>query len=409
MRIPLLMALSLCILSIATDIYIYFDLRRNFPRRPIVALTYGIFAVICWIFIAVCMLMPRRDSDSGILFQMWGIYSYLSILIPKTLFCLFSLIGQIPGLWKSKGVRLGLFAGLPVACLVFISMWWGAAVTRRQIEVVDVDVVSPRVPDAFDGYRIAQISDLHTGTWGDDTSFIQTLVDSVNALKPDVIFFTGDIVNRQSSELAPFLRTLSRLEAPDGVYSILGNHDYGDYVDWPSETDKRENLQLLKNWERQIGWHMLNNERTQLIRGNDTIQLIGVENWGEPPFYQYGHLIDAYPLSRDSVYNLKDNRFKILLTHNPEHWRREVTRISNIDLSLAGHTHAMQTVFRLGPWKWSPSALRYEQWGGLYEKQNPDGETLKIYVNIGAGEVGMPFRIGATPEITILTLRKKEI
>lgn len=194
------MALSLCILSIATDIYIYFDLRRNFPRRPIVALTYGIFAVICWIFIAVCMLMPRRDSDSGILFQMWGIYSYLSILIPKTLFCLFSLIGQIPGLWKSKGVRLGLFAGLPVACLVFISMWWGAAVTRRQIEVVDVDVVSPRVPDAFDGYRIAQISDLHTGTWGDDTSFIQTLVDSVNALKPDVIFFTGDIVNRQSSE-----------------------------------------------------------------------------------------------------------------------------------------------------------------------------------------------------------------
>lgn len=400
------MAIIICLLSLATDIYIWADLRRNFPRRRVLNIGYAIFAVACWIFLAICLLMPRRDSDSGILFLMWGFYSYLSILLPKVIFTIFSLIGQIPRLWKRRGVKLGMWAGLPLAVLSFAAMWWGAAVTRHRIEVVQVEVSSPRLPAGFDGYRIAQISDLHLGTWGDDTSFIQALVDSINARHPDVIFFTGDLVNRQSGEAAPFLRTLAGLHAPDGVFSILGNHDYGDYVDWPSEYDKRENLQLLKNWQRQIGWQMLNNSRTSLIRANDTIQLIGVENWGEPPFRQYGHLIDAYPLSKDSLYNLNDSRYKILLTHNPEHWRREVTRISNIDLSLAGHTHAMQTVFRLGPWKWSPAALRYQQWGGLYTKENPAGEPQSIYVNIGAGEVGMPFRIGATPEITVITLRK---
>lgn len=400
------MALVLCLMSVAADIYIYLDLKKNFPRRRWLSVGYGALALACWIFIAVCLLMPRRDTDTGILFQMWGIYSYLTLLLPKIVFVIFSIVGQIPRLWRGRGLKLGKWVGLPLAAVIFIAMWWGAAVTRRQIEVVDVDVVSKRLPDAFDGYRIAQISDLHVGTWGNDTSFISALVDSVNALRPDIIFFTGDIVNRQSDELAPFLGPLSRLHAPDGVYSVLGNHDYGDYADWPSAADKRENLQLLKNWQRQIGWHMLNNARTQIIHGGDTIQLIGVENWGEPPFHQYGHLIDAYPLSPDSAYNLNDHRFKILLTHNPEHWRREVTRISNIDLSLSGHTHAMQTILRLGDWRWSPSAMRYSQWSGLYSKENPNGENLQIYVNIGAGEVGMPYRIGATPEITLITLRK---
>jgi hypothetical protein len=285
-------------------------------------------------------------------------------------------------------------------------MWWGAAITRRQIDVVNVEISSPRLPAAFDGYRMVQISDLHVGTWGEDTSFVAELVDSVNAQHPDIILFTGDIVNRESTELAPFLNTLARLHAPDGVYSILGNHDYGDYVDWPSAADKRDNLQLLKNWQRQIGWKLLNNQRTQIVHDNDTIQLIGVENWGEPPFHQYGHLIDAYPLSTDSLQHLNDDRFKILLTHNPEHWRQEVRRISNIDLSLSGHTHAMQFELKFGNWRWSPSAWKYDQWGGLYDYINAKGEKLQIYVNIGAGEVGIPSRIGATPELTVITLRK---
>ncbi|MDE6234133.1 MAG: metallophosphoesterase [Muribaculaceae bacterium] len=404
MRIPLMMALTLIILSVAVDSYIFADIRRNFPRRRAAAIAYGILSVLCWIFILICILMPRRDVGSGIEFQMWGIYAYLSVYVPKIIFTLFSILGGFPRLFGRRTWHTGKWIGLPLAVISFVAMWWGALVTRSQIEVVDVNISSPRIPKSFNGYRIVQISDLHVGTWGNDTRFISRLCDSVNALRPDAIFFTGDIVNRQTGELQPFLRALSGLKAKDGVYSILGNHDYGDYIDWPTPQEKNENLQLLKNWQRQIGWRLLNNERTDLIANGDTIQLIGVENWGEPPFHQYGHLLDAYPLSTDSVKNLKDNRYKILLTHNPEHWLREVTKISNIDLTLSGHTHAMQFELRLGNWKWSPSALRYATWGGLYSRPATDGTPMKLYVNIGAGEVGMPFRIGATPEITVITL-----
>lgn len=335
---------------------------------------------------------------------MWGIYAFLTIYFPKILFTIISVIGGLPRLWKAKTWRTGLWAGLPLGIIIFCAMWWGALVTRGKIEVNKVTIELPRLPKAYDGYKIVQISDLHVGTWGEDTCFMSRLVDSVNALHPDVIFFTGDIVNRDTRELQPFLPILSRLYARDGVYSVLGNHDYGDYVDWPTPQEKQENLQLLKDWERQIGWKLLNNTSVPLVKGNDTIQLIGVENWGEPPFRQYGHLTDAYPISKDSIKHLNDSRFKILLTHNPEHWLREVIKISNIDLSLSGHTHAMQCEFRAGNWKWSPAVFRYSTWGGLYKRENADGYPMNLYVNIGAGEVGMPFRIGATPEITLILL-----
>lgn len=404
MRIPLLMALTIILLSLIVDTYIFLDIRRNDTRRKGAAYAYGVSSILCWAFLLVCLLRPRRDAGSDISFQMWGLYAYLTVYIPKIIFLLFSLIGGIPRLWKGRTFRTGLWIGLPVGVLVFAAMWWGVAVTRHEVEVVDVDIRSPKIPKGFDGYRIVQISDLHVGTWGDDTRFISRLCDSINALRPDVIFFTGDIVNRETRELQPFLKPLSALKAKDGVYSVLGNHDYGDYMDWRTPQDKKENLRLLADWQRQIGWRLLNNERVSLTAGKDTIQLIGVENWGEPPFHQYGHLLDAYPISRDSVYNLSDSRFKILLSHNPEHWLREVTKVSNIDLTLSGHTHAMQMEVGIGGWKWSPSSFRYKTWGGLYEQTNANGEHLRLYVNIGAGEVGMPFRIGATPEITLITL-----
>ena len=406
MRIPLITALLLCIAAILSDLYIYLEIRRTFPRlkRPLTA--YAIFAAAGWALLAICLLRPRRDADVDISFQMWGLYGFLTLLVPKALIILWSAIGMIPRLWKGKSWHLGKWVGVPLGAIVFITMWWGALVTRHEIEVREVEFASVRVPEGFDGYRIAQISDLHVGTWGDDTSFIEALVDSVNAQKPDIIMFTGDIVNRDTREMEPFLHTLSRLHAPDGVYSILGNHDYGDYVEWPTPADKRDNLRLLKNWQRQIGWRMLNNTHTDLVADADTIRLIGVENWGEPPFHQYGHLTDAYPIDPHQPRHLNDSAFKILLSHNPEHWRREVTKVSNIDLTLSGHTHAMQTELRMFGRRWSPAVWKYEEWGGLYTKQNPRGEDLSIYVNVGAGEVGMPFRVGAKPEVTVITLRK---
>lgn len=227
------------------------------------------------------------------------------------------------------------------------------------------------------------------------------MVDTINALSPDLILFTGDIVNRHTSELLPFKQTLSRLKARQGVYSVLGNHDYGDYMDWNFPIDKENNNLQLKNIQKEMGWNMLNNQHTILHQGSDSIVLIGVENWGEPPFSVYGNLKKAYP-------NLTDSNFKILLTHNPEHWSREVVKISNIDLSLSGHTHGMQLIFQIGDWKWSPAMWKYKQWGGLYEKENTQQKTSKLYVNIGLGEVALPFRLGATPEITLITLKKSE-
>lgn len=404
MRIPLLMALTLLIMSVAVDLYIYFDLRRNFRQRPGVAIGYAVSSLVCWIFILVCLLLPRRDISSGIEFQMWGIYSYLTIYFPKIIFVIFSTIGGLPKIWRAPTWRCGKWIGLPLALLSFVIMWWGAIVSRNKIEIVEVELSLPNIPKSFDNYKIVQISDLHVGTWGSDTRFISRLCDSVNALHPDIVFFTGDVVNRESRELSPFLKALSGIKAKDGVYSVLGNHDYGDYVEWPSKEEKADNLQLLKNWQRQIGWRLLNNESLPIVAGSDTIRLIGVENWGEPPFHQYGHLIDAYPISADSVLNLNDRNFKILLTHNPEHWLREVTGISNIDLTLSGHTHAMQTEIRIGKFKWSPAKWRYPAWGGLYQRNSSENHPMLLYVNIGAGEVGMPFRIGAIPEITLITL-----
>lgn len=409
MRIPLVLAISVILLSIACDTYIYCDIRKNFGSRKLIPRAYAISSFCCWAFLIVCLLLPRRDASADITFLMWAFYSYITIYLAKTVFLIFSLIGLIPMLWHSRSWKLGKWLGLPLALLLFCSMWWGAAVTRKNIDIVKANVNSPKLPGAFNGYKIVQISDLHVGTWGEDTRFISRLVDSINSQHPDIVFFTGDIVNRETRELEPFLQILSHLKAPDGVWSVLGNHDYGDYMEWSSPKEKEDNLRLLKSWQRQIGWRLLNNESVEIVHQSDTIHIIGVENWGEPPFHQYGHLIDAYPSGKGGRHNLKDSRFKILLTHNPEHWRREVSDISNIDLTLSGHTHAWQTILRLGKLRWSPSAFRYPQWGGLYINRNPEGELLQLYVNIGAGEVGMPFRIGAPPEITVITLHKDSI
>ncbi|MDE6842634.1 MAG: hypothetical protein K2J24_03835 [Muribaculaceae bacterium] len=155
-----------------------------------------------------------------------------------------------------------------------------------------------------------------------------------------------------------------------------------------------------------MGWTLLNNDYVLLKRNDEHIALIGVENWGEPPFHVYGDLDKAYPAPGDTAASLNDNRYKLLLSHNPEHWNQIVSHDTNIDLTLSGHTHAMQFMLRFGKWKWSPSQYRYEQWGGLYERLNKNGEPVSVYVNIGSGEVAMPFRIGATPEITVLTLHR---
>ena len=428
MRLPVAAVILLFALSILADLYIWLDIRQGKARsRWSWSDRYAVSSFICLIFLTVTVCMPRRGLDGGVYAVMWMLTAYLSIYIPKILYCLFSIVGRIPCIFGAKRIRWTRYVGLALAIAGFAGVWYGITVTRHKTQTVDLTLESDRIPKAFDGYRMVQISDLHLGTWGDDTTFISDLVDSINGMKPDLIVFTGDIVNQKSEEMKPFIAELSRLKAKDGVYSILGNHDYGDYVDWPDEAAKKSNLDLLKKYQKEAGWKMLNNDHDFIYRSNgtskDSIAIIGVENWGEPPFGQYGKLGVAYP--NDSVRSLNDNNFKILLTHNPEHWIREVRHKSNIDISLSGHTHAMQMSANAFGRRWSPSAFRYQTWGGFYTDDNngkiedfgnpttSDGLTRSLdrpslYVNIGAGEVAMPYRLGnSNPEITLITLKKK--
>ncbi len=408
MRMPLPAMLLMIISAIAADIYIYFDIRaycRKEKKRHWPAF-YLVTCAFCYGLLIAILCSPLRDRSSSISSVMWMLYTFLSIYIPKFLYVIFSLVGRILPAYRRRKVNYGAMLGFPLAIIVCLLMWWGVVFTRHDIEVIPVEIFSEKLPPAFDNYKIVQFSDAHVGTWGKDTTFISKLVDRINSLDPDLIVFTGDIVNRETGELEPFMKVLSRLNAKDGVYSILGNHDYGDYIDWEYSSERATNNALLQVWQKQMGWTMLNNEHRFIRHDNDSIALIGVENWGEPPFHQYGNLGKAYNLSGDSINNVNDDKFKILLSHNPEHWNQEVTKISNIDLTLSGHTHAMQFMIRLGDWKWSPAGFRYQQWGGLYERLNPKGEPMKLYVNIGCGEVAIPSRIGAIPEITEIILKR---
>lgn len=395
MRLLLLPTILLIILNVGVDACIFRVLRKSCSSR-VPAVIHFVVALLLLGLVVSAVALPRRSiDDSGLLTIMWMLYAYLTFYLPKYVWLIFDLLAHLPRLFHRKTLKCVRYAGVVAGVLLFITMWWGALVTRSSTELREVDLEFSRLPEAFDGYRIVQISDLHVGSWGTDTAFVAKVVDEVNALEPDVVFFTGDIVNRHSTELLPFIPVLSRLHAADGVISILGNHDYGDYIDWKSPEEKAGNMHLLYDFDDRLGWDLLRNEHRCIKHGADSIMVVGVENWGDPPFPTYGKLDVAYPA-------LTDDNFKILLTHNPAHWRAQVLSETNIDLSLSGHTHAMQIEADIFGLRLSPAVWRYKEWGGVYRE---DGQVL--YVNIGLGEVALPMRVGATPEITLITLHRK--
>lgn len=417
MRLPFIFIIILFVISILTDWYNMNDIKRYVSSKRLKSgrTLYLASMVIGYGCLIAILSIPVRNENSDILPVMWLLYCVLTILIPKIIYLICSLFGKLISFLYRRFRRFnsrikrnyGPFIGIALGTLSFILLWLGVFFTRNNIEVNKVEIVSSKIPASFNGYRIVQFSDIHVGTWGKDTRFVKKLVEEINSLHPDLILFTGDIVNRRTDELYPFLEILSKLKAKDGVYSVLGNHDYGDYIDWSNKKDHKANKDLLVEWEKKMGWKLLNNDHVFLKKGSDTIALIGVENWGEPPFSEYGNLIGSYSSKKKNIH-LNDSHFKILMSHNPEHWSREVIKKSNIDLTLSGHTHAMQMMFSLGDWKWSPSSWKYPLWGGLYEEIGKSKNKMYLYVNIGSGEVGMPSRIGsAYPEITELVLVKK--
>ena len=380
------------ILNGVVDYYLFKVIKKRISQ-PIYAKVYAWLSLAIAIAFIVTISLPRRTgSDDSLSFIMWMLFSYFSIYIPKYIFIICDFIAKIPCLKKKARWSYVSKSGAVFGVIAFCLMWWGALINRFNIDVNEVDVPIQSLPASFDGYRIAQISDLHVGTYGDDTTYIAELVETINDLNVDAVVFTGDIVNRNSAELLPFVETLSRIKAKDGVYSVLGNHDYGDYSDWETPEAKEENLKLMHQLQKRMNWNLLLNETKFVYRENDSIAIVGVENLGDPPFKNYGSLADAYPA-------INDSNVKILLSHNPAHWERDIRNQNNknIALTLSGHTHAMQMSIA----GVSPAALRYKYWGGLYVDDN----NRYLNVNVGIGEVAIPTRIGATPEITVLTLR----
>ena len=281
-------------------------------------------------------------------------------------------------------------AGATLAGVMLLGAVYGFAYGWKKLTVVDVEVASERVPKAFDGYRMVQLSDLHISTFHQSPQTIDRLVEMVNGLDADAIVFTGDLVNLAPDELNPFMDVLSKLRAKDGVYSVMGNHDYCVYGVGNDSTTMLRNTREVISRQEMLGWDLLMNENRLVHRGNDSIAIIGVENDGEPPFPSYANLPKALEGVSDEVY-------KVLLSHDPTHWRRDVLPDTNIDLTLSGHTHSMQ--FRLG--SFSPSMWTYREWGGTYY----EGDRA-LHVNTGTGG-NVPFRLGAWPEITLITLRSK--
>lgn len=409
MRIPLLAAIALIVIISASDYYIFRDITSHYSgkRKKPATIIFWISTAICWILAIAVLVMPKRDDNVSLLPPMWMLFTLLSIYIPKVLFCICSLIGRL--LCRKARHNTGGYIGVALGLLVFVTMWWGALVTRYQIQVNHVDIVSAKLPQSFDGFKVVQFSDTHVGTWGNDTTFISALVDSINAQNPDLILFTGDYVNRRSDEFEPFANIFARLKATNGVYGVYGNHDYSSYMDWQNDSEKARDVFKMRTLVDSVSRiKMLNNSSEFISNGRDSIVLIGVENWGEPPFNQVGNLSASYAEDSTNKHGLNDGSFKLLMTHNPEHWKQVVRKTSNIDLTMSGHTHAMQIMLKIGEWKWSPGKYRYEHWAGLYDDKATDGTPMFLYVNIGAGEVGFPARIGAAkPELTVFTLHSK--
>ncbi len=312
----------------------------------------------------------------------------LLFTVPKILLMLCSLVGILVHFILRRCPRSPFTAiGLIAAIICFCGILYAATIGTTRLEVKEVEYHSPDIPQGFDGYRIVQVSDIHIGSWQGNPEPIKRLVEMTNAQQGDLIVFTGDLVNQQSHELDGFQEILSQLHAPDGVYSILGNHDYGTYYHWKDKEEEAANLEYLIQQQEAMGWILLNNENDILHHRGDSIALVGVENDGEPPFSQYADLPRALQGT--------DGMFKILLSHNPTHWRREVLPQSDVSLMLSGHTHAMQFIL----FGRSIAELKYPEWRGMYYE---GGRAL--YVNIGIGYVGLPFRFGAWPEITVLKL-----
>lgn len=399
--LPIILALGLFLILLNWYVISWIRVVVNSP-----AAVYCFLSAVLLVLLALpfSLLRVRKTGMSGIsktiahafLLLLIGELAFISILLPADLFrgltAIFTYFIQGKSFLPDRSIHFTEFAmtlsGL--TCLLFI---YGILRGKYAYRVIKHDLYYPDLPSAFDQFTIVQISDIHAGSFGNRRA-VERGVDLIKAQKGDLFVFTGDLVNNKAAEILPWIDVFSRIKAPFGQFSILGNHDYGDYIRWPDQQTKQRNLQSLKKYHAELGYKLLLDEHIILSKAGQEIVLAGVENWGVG-FGERGDL-------KKALTGVDKNAFKILLSHDPTHWETIVkTYPSKVHLTLSGHTHGMQVGLEALGIKWSPVKYRYPHWAGI---TNFDGRYLNI--NRGFGFLGFSGRVGIWPEITLITLRK---
>jgi predicted MPP superfamily phosphohydrolase len=301
--------------------------------------------------------------------------------------------GNLPGQSIPRSEFLAKTA-LVAASIPFGAMAYGVISGAHDYRIRRVTVKLPNLPKSFDGITIGQLSDIHSGSFYNKTA-VKGGVEMLMREKPDLIFFTGDLVNNESAEVQDYIEVFNKLKAPLGIYSVTGNHDYGDYHRWENIEAKRKNFSGLIEAHRLMGFKLLMNDNHLITQGGDKLAVLGIENWGAGRFSKYGKMEKAHAGTNEAA-------IKLLLSHDPSHWDAQIVpSYSDVDIAFAGHTHGFQFGVELGGIKWSPSQYVYKQWAGLYQQG-----TQYLYVNRGFGFLGYPGRVGMPPELTIMELKR---
>ncbi len=419
MRNPFLFSLIFSAIILAIDFYAYSGVKKlsNKYSQKIKRIIFCLFWIVPSLLIAgliIFSIFNRSIDPANVLVYFHYISgTFILFYIPKLVFIIFNLVDDLIQLGKwlykkinrttksdeNKGEPISrkqflTRTGIVIAGLPFISIAYGIKWGKFNYTIRNFSLSFNNLPASFDGLRIVQISDFHIGSFLNSVDEVEIAVELINEQHADLLLFTGDFVNNLSSEMNKFIPILNKLRAKIGKYSILGNHDYGEYVPWDSLEEKRQNLDRLVKIQEDLGFRMLLNESHKVEIDREKIELVGVENWGLPPFPQYGDLNKA-------LSTVEDSSFKILLSHDPTHWDEQVLEKTNIDLTLSGHTHGAQFGIEIPGWRWSPVNMRYKRWGGLYTEGKQS-----LYVNTGIGFIGFPGRVGMPPEITVIELKK---
>ncbi|WP_439152285.1 metallophosphoesterase [Winogradskyella sp.] len=397
--------LLLCLGILFVDILAFFWLHSitsllesNILRTSIHVLywvfTVGLIVSILTIKITLDDINPLRKQL--LISRFYGLA--VSSFIPKLIFVIIVSIFYFSNYFFSDNESILLIAlvGLFSGFLPFFIILYGVFKAVYRFKVYHQIIKHSLLPQSFHGLKVIQISDLHLGSFNYKFKKLNEAIIKINQLKPDIIVMTGDLVNNYAWELRGWARVFRKLQAKKGKYAIFGNHDYGDYSEWESNSAKEKNFEDIKQFFKNIDFKLLLNQSETIKNTSEEIAIIGVENWGKPPFKQYGDLDLA-------IQNVKDIQFKILLSHDPSHWTQEIIDKTDIALTLSGHTHGMQAAFQYKNLQWSPIKYKFKHWAGLYRHNKQ-----YLYVNRGLGWLGFPARIGMRPEITAIELQTKD-